>query len=595
MGSSTSDSEEERKQRHHKKKEKKSKKSKKDKKHKKEKKHKRHRRHRSSSASSGSESDQWVEALPATVESKGGEKGGHQPQQPPQAKLEREDWMNSMLIPTYSREPKKEEKNSTPAEQYDPKTSVRELNPYWRNGGSGLPSFRKPANEDEDDGEDYYRQRTHESQQQNRSSSAGWKKSAKEKQVPLSPRKDEIMVERAPESVNKSDNVDEQFLTDEQLNELGAKLIKAELLGNTAQAESLKLKLEKAKAYRSEVQANKKQQPPRHDPAAQKRRKSTEEPITYVTGKQSNERSNQRYDNKKQKRYQQNLPQGPELADKFRSERHENDNMDAQFFKVSSKMGDGKRLENIFDHQKASSSASGADAIQERTVKDMNQMAKAQADCDRCLNSSKFGHEQVISMGKNVYLSIPTWRALQPKHCFIVPVGHYPCLTQVDEDVHRDLVDVCKALVQMFRKHGMEVIFFETVRYLHRNPHMYIQCVPAKDYEMAPFYFKKAILESETEWAMNKKLHNVDGFNVRRTVPKGLPYFWVNFNMENGFAHVIEDQEAFPVTFATETIAGILGLDTRDWRKPRKEMNPAQKVEEFKRWWGEYDAILQTK
>uniref|UniRef100_A0A182PJA6 CWF19-like protein 2 n=1 Tax=Anopheles epiroticus TaxID=199890 RepID=A0A182PJA6_9DIPT len=598
MGSSTSDSEEsERKQRKHKKKEKKSKKSKKDKKHKKEKKHKHHRkrRHHSSSSSTGtgSETDEWVEALPAT-----GDKAGPSQQSPP-AKLEREDWMNSMLIPTYSREPKKEDKKvgSAPADQYDPKTSVRELNPYWRNGGTGLPSFRKPTNEDDDEGDDYYRaQRTNESQVPQRADNAGWKKSTKEKQTTFSPRKAEVKVEKAPETGPKPASLDQQFLTDEQLNELGAKIVKAELLGNTALAESLKVKLDQAKAYRSEIQAGKKQQVSHREQTAQKRRKSTEEEetVTYVSaGKQH---AHDRFDARKQRRYQQNLPAGPDLADKFRSERQENDNMDAQFFKVSAKMGDGKRLENIFDHQKASSSTgSGTDGIEERTVKDMNRMAKAQADCERCLNSSKFGHEQLISMGKNVYLAIPTWRALQPRHCFIVPVGHYPCLTQVDEDVHRDIVDVCKALVQMFRKHGMEVIFFETVRYLNRNPHMYIQCIPAKDYEMAPFYFKKAILESETEWAMNKKLHNVDGFNVRRTVPKGLPYFWVNFNLENGFAHVIEDQEAFPVTFATETIAAMLGLDTRDWRKPRKEMNPAKKVEEFKRWWREYDAILQTK
>uniref|UniRef100_A0A182NC95 Cwf19-like C-terminal domain-containing protein n=1 Tax=Anopheles dirus TaxID=7168 RepID=A0A182NC95_9DIPT len=588
MGSSTSDSEQERKHRKHKRKEKKTKKSKKDKKHKKEKKHKRSRRPRSSSTSSGSQSDEWVEALPGTAQSRG--KSQQSPERMQQPKLERDDWMNSMLIPTYSKEPKKEDKKDTPSEQYDPKTSVRELNPYWRNGGTGLPSFRKPANEDEDNVDERHFGRVSELHQQSRSSYGGWRKSTKD-MLQIEPREASIetKVEKNIEIERKTNTTDEQLLTDEQLNELGAKIIKAELVGNTAQAESLKKKLEVAKAYRTDMQSKKKQQPTQA--SSYKRRTSADESVTYTTNKAANDRHN----SKKQKRYQQNLPPGSDLSDKFRSERRGNDDMDAQFFKVSSKLGDGKRLENIFDHQKASTSADSVDAIEERTVRDMNRMSKAQADCERCLNSSKFGQEQVISMGRNVYLAIPTWRALQPKHCFIVPVGHYPCLTQVDEDVHEEIVDVCQALVQMFRKHQMEVVFFETVRYLHRNPHTYIQCVPAKDYEMAPFYFKKAILESETEWAMNKKLHNVDGFNVRRTIPKGLPYFWVNFNMENGFAHVIEDQESFPVTFATETIAGILGLDTRDWRKPRKEMYPAQKVDEFKSWWREYDGVLQAK
>uniref|UniRef100_A0A182SIK0 CwfJ_C_1 domain-containing protein n=1 Tax=Anopheles maculatus TaxID=74869 RepID=A0A182SIK0_9DIPT len=395
----------------------------------------------------GSESDEWVEALP-TVESRRDSK--ETPQQLPEAKLEREDWMNSMLIPTYTKEPKKEDKKVPTNEQYDPKTSVRELNPHWRNGGTGLPSFRRPVVDDEDDGDGYRHHRTADAPQQNRTGSAGWKKSVKEKQQESSEQESDVKPEKTIESVFKANDPDAEFLTDEQLNELGAKIIKAELLGNSAQAESLKLKLEKAKAYRSEMQAKKKQEST-HD-NAQRRRKSTEDTVTYVTGKQANDA--QRANAKKQKRYQQNLPPGPGLSDKFRSERLENDNMDAQFFKVSSKMGDGKRLENIFDHQKASTSATGnVDSMEERTVRDMNRMSKAQADCERCLNSSKFGHEQLISMGKNVYLAIPTWRALQPKHCFIVPVGHYPCLTQVDEDVHQEIVDVCKALVRMFRKH----------------------------------------------------------------------------------------------------------------------------------------------
>ncbi|KFB40934.1 AGAP010932-PA-like protein [Anopheles sinensis] len=589
MGSSSSESEEERKHKKHKKKEKKSKKSKKEKKSKKDKKHKHRKRDRSSSVSSGSEADEWLEAAPVDINAK------PEMRQSP-AKLERDDWMNSMLIPTYSKEPKKEEKKTATNDPYDPKTSVRELNPHWKNGGSGLPSFRKPVMDDDDNAarEAYGSRQAITNRSQSRSAnSGGWKKSAKDESHTRRDEKSDLektlsIVDQSKPAGNEAKT--DQLLTDEQLNELGAKIVKAELLGNTVQATALKEKLETAKALRNEMQSKTKSE--QGQEVAPKRRLSTEESVTYTVSKSYD--GSQRNHGKKQKQYQQNLPLGPALQDKFRSERHENDSMDAQFFKVSAKMGEGKRLENIFDHERASSAVGEASATEERTVREMNRMSKAQTDCERCINSGRFSQDQLITMGKNVYLSIPTWRALQPKHCFIVPVGHYPSLTQVDEDVHQEIVDVCKALVQMFRKHQMEVVFFETVRYLNRNPHMYIQCVPAKDYEMAPFYFKKAILESETEWAMNKKLHNVDGFNVKRTVPKNLPYFWVNFNMENGFAHVIEDQESFPVTFATETIAGILGLDTRDWRKPRKEMNPAQKVDEFKNWWREFETVLRN-
>jgi len=34
------------------------------------------------------------------------------------------------------------------------------------------------------------------------------------------------------------------------------------------------------------------------------------------------------------------------------------------------------------------------------------------------------------------------------------------------------------------------------------------------------------------------------------TIPKGLPYVWVHFGMDSGFAHVIEDEDRFPANFA---------------------------------------------
>lgn len=40
------------------------------------------------------------------------------------------------------------------------------------------------------------------------------------------------------------------------------------------------------------------------------------------------------------------------------------------------------------------------------------------------------------------------------------------------------------------------------------------------------------------------------GKDVRRAVPKGLPYFAVDFGLDSGFAHVIEDEKMFSKNFA---------------------------------------------
>ncbi|XP_055596990.1 CWF19-like protein 2 homolog [Uranotaenia lowii] len=575
MGSSSSedDSSKRKRLKKQKKKEKKSKKHKKEKKNKHKKSSKKYRRRSSDEGSSSSASysdsqrDEWVEKiLPETPAPTG-------------TKVERDDWMNFMTIATYSKEPKPEEKQATVA-QYDPKTSVRELNPHWKNGGSGLPCFRRPVEEDEEESQKGHTERN--PVPRSSGPSRGWRKT-----VPSSKDDRGEKPEQPVQTETKSCISEEKgsMLTDQQLNDLGAKIIKAEIMGNTALAASLKDQMEKAKSDRARDKESKQQ-----DVQNTIKRKEDSEDIQFTVTKSSAEQARHQ---KKQKRYQQHLPPGS-LADKFRSERYENDNMDAEFLKVSSKLDrEASNLENIFDHSRATSSTSGQ-SNEEKVVREMNKFTRAQADCDRCINSSKFLQDTIVSMGTNVFLAVPSWKALQTRHCLIVPISHYPALTHMDEDVFQDLTDTCKAVKRMFAAHKQEVIFFETVRYINRNPHTYVQCVPADNYEMAPFYFKKAILESETEWAMNKKLHPLRGLEIRKTVPKGLPYFWVNFNLENGFAHVIEDQEDFPVTFASETIAGILGLETRDWRKPGREHNPRQRVQEFQRWWKEFDNLTKN-
>lgn len=64
------------------------------------------------------------------------------------------------------------------------------------------------------------------------------------------------------------------------------------------------------------------------------------------------------------------------------------------------------------------------------------------------------------------------------------------------------------------------------------------------------FLLQKALLESESEWSTNKKVVDIKGSDVRRTIPKGLPYFAVEFPPQGGFAHVIEDDKLFPANFA---------------------------------------------
>lgn len=248
----------------------------------------------------------------------------------------------------------------------------------------------------------------------------------------------------------------------------------------------------------------------------------------------------------------------------------------------------------------------------DRAIREHQEMERKLDACDRCFDSSKLEKQLIVSLGKNVYLALPWHEGLTTGHCLIAPLAHVPCSTQLDDDVWQEMRDYMTALNRMFSSRKQDVIFFETARYLHRRPHMVIHCVPSAEFEMAPFYFKKAIQESEAEWSTNKQLVSLKDRDVRRAIPKGLPYFWVNFGMDSGFAHVIEDQEQFPNNFAQvisyfslendnrkiyskiwlqfqETIGGLLNLDARLWRRPRKIHNPIPKVKQFADWWKLFD------
>lgn len=250
-----------------------------------------------------------------------------------------------------------------------------------------------------------------------------------------------------------------------------------------------------------------------------------------------------------------------------------NDNLEDLFSEMAQKQ---------FDHNNLDSNE------RERAIREHQKLIRTLDTCDKCIDSPKMEKQFIIAIGANAYLSLPWHEGLQAGHCVIAPLAHIACSTQLDENVWNEIRDFMKAIERMFSERKLDVIFFESARNLHCRPHLQVHCVPG-NFELAPFYFKKAIQEAEGEWTTNKQLVYLSERDVRHAVPKGLPYFWVNFGMRNGFAHVIEDRGRFPTNFAQEVIGGLLNLDPRFWRRPRKLDNPIPKVKQFADWWKPYD------
>lgn len=545
--------------------------------------------------------------------------------------LQRDSWMtDSLMLKTYSRQrPDSKTNEKQQIETYDPAKSSRELNPHWKTTGTGLPAFRKPRDED-----DHSTKTEKPSISYAISSSKNWKKQNDDKKSPLNeskpPTRNKSASSDDESSSNESDVVDiekekpnvvtAEFLTDQQMNELGAKILKAEIMGNMSVAEELRKKLENARIQRNIFKDRKKTAcldgSSRHNDKNSKTSSKKEEHILLTHTDQSGQTrplaSSKTVDprdmyggKKKQKRVKTHDDSGQrvryfadddryDIKQMFEREKYTTaSESNLQFADIAGKhKNPNDDLEDIFAEKVCQDdSARSNRKNHDRAINEHQKMEAALDNCEKCFDSKKMQKELLVSVGENVYLSLPWYQGLQPGHCMIIPSQHSTCCTQLDEDTWEEVNDFRKALTRMFAAQRKDVIFFEIANRLYKRPHLVIHCIPIKESEgeMAPFYFKKAIEESEHEWCVNKQLVSLRNKSLRSSIPKGLPYFWVNFGMDTGFAHVIEEQERFPVNFAQEIIGGMLNLDANKWRRLQKEQNSITKVKLFADWWKKYD------
>jgi hypothetical protein len=153
----------------------------------------------------------------------------------------------------------------------------------------------------------------------------------------------------------------------------------------------------------------------------------------------------------------------------------------------------------------------------------------------------------------------------------------------------------------MFAMQKKEPVFLETAMHLKRANHTSIECLPLPNSVAfdAPLYFKKAIMDSESEWAQNKKVIETSGTKgIQRSIPKGFPYFHVEFGSDSsGYAHAIEDEVKFHREFGKEIVGGMLDLERNAWNRPRREDLATQKqnVLQFLKLWEPFDWTSQLE
>ncbi|XP_054649293.1 CWF19-like protein 2 [Dunckerocampus dactyliophorus] len=409
------------------------------------------------------------------------------------------------------------------------------------------------------------------------------------------------------------------ILTEDEMNKLGAKLVKAEIMGNTAMVEKLKFQLEAARKAKENHAARMKLHQTAKSNLMAGRSSEDREVVLFRTdqsgqawpvkplsgpqephgGRRKKKPIETHVDGQRVRYFQDDDSVG--LKEMVRREKMSSaQDQNALYSRMAAKMmgktdGDNYTLDDMFVSSAAKREGEGREEerMRNRAAEESRRLTTTMEKCRHCFNSQELQKHLIIAIGSKVYLSLPAGVSMTEGHCLICPLQHHCAATSLDEDVWSEMQVFRRNLVRMFESQDLDCVFMEAHLNPRRRQHMVLECIPLPRElgDMAPIYFKKAIMECDEEWAMNKKVVDLSSKDIRKAVPRGLPYFAVDFGLQGGFAHVIENEQKFPHYFGKEVVGGMMDLEPRRWRKMIRENfdDQRKKVLQFAQWWKPYD------
>ncbi|XP_037316076.2 CWF19-like protein 2 isoform X2 [Pungitius pungitius] len=431
---------------------------------------------------------------------------------------------------------------------------------------------------------------------------------------------------KAAVTTSRSDSEEEEeeeeelpLLSEEEMNRLGAKLVKAEIMGNMAMVEKLKSQLDAAHKAKENYAARKILQDAAKSKQVTVDASEDQEVLLFRSdhsgrawpvndpsgpqeprgGRRKKKAIETHVDGERVRYFQDDDNVG--LKEMVRREKMSTpQDQTALYARMASKMmgktdGDNYTLDDMFVSSAAQREGEGREEerMRSRAIGESRRLAACMEKCQQCFSSPELQKHLIVAIGSKVYLSLPAGLSMAEGHCRICPLQHHCCATGLDEDVWSEMQLFRRTLVQMFESQELDCVFMETHMNPRRRQHMVLECIPLPQElgHMAPIYFKKAIMECDDEWAMNKKVIELSSKDIRHSVPRGLPYFAVDFGLQGGFAHVIENEQKFPHYFGKEVVGGMMDLEPRRWRKLIRENfdDQRKKVLQFSQWWKPYD------
>lgn len=256
-------------------------------------------------------------------------------------------------------------------------------------------------------------------------------------------------------------------VTQNDLNHLASKLLKAEIQGNNKLIEELKKQLDEARKLFQTTGQDKEEM------LIQNNRQGLAKPLELPSSTNTNERRRKKaaetHSDQKRVRY---FPDDDKysLQQMFENEKYTSaSDQDSTFMKIASKLRKNDDLDDLFadSARRQKSDSKIAEETRSKTINEHKKVSASLENCSRCIQSNMQKH-LIVSMGEYVYLSLPAHEPLLPGHCLIVPIRHCCSITQLDENEWSEVNNFRKALIRLFHSKGQEPVFFEIAVGFHR-------------------------------------------------------------------------------------------------------------------------------
>ncbi|KAL7749501.1 Pre-mRNA-splicing factor cwf19 [Sorochytrium milnesiophthora] len=202
-------------------------------------------------------------------------------------------------------------------------------------------------------------------------------------------------------------------------------------------------------------------------------------------------------------------------------------------------------------------------------IEDFARQQKALAKCNMCYRDDNKPAYPVIALGIKTYLALMPYESVAT--CMIVPIEHTISTLDEDDAFWDEVRNFMKCLIRMYDAQGKDVLFMETVPSMKWQRHTAIEVLPVSQEIKAdaPAYFREALMSADEEWTQHAKIIDTQKRGFRNSMVPELPYFHVWFTLDGGYGHIIEEREKFSDWFGKETLGQIMDASPALYRKQR--------------------------